>query len=76
VARPFQGRLAGLKAPRYINIENALIRLDPTFRAEIGGTLKTLHRETRESALTRFAKRRSYSRSWWMPFFISPAQIR
>ena len=27
VARPFQARVAGLKAPRYINIENALIRL-------------------------------------------------
>jgi hypothetical protein len=24
VARPFQGRVAGLKAPRYINMENAL----------------------------------------------------
>jgi len=24
VARPFQGRVAGLKALRYINIENAL----------------------------------------------------
>jgi hypothetical protein len=25
VARPVQGRVAGLKAPRYINIENALV---------------------------------------------------
>jgi len=25
IARPIQGRVAGLKAPRYINIENALV---------------------------------------------------
>src|SRR6059058_4901076 len=37
VARPFQGRVAGLKAPRYINIENA-----PAVQIPIGASRKSL----------------------------------